>query len=300
MKGDPGVRASLWVGSEAEMAVVAAVGDGAEEARGGARIELGSLPNGARERLFERRPAETDPVDAAPFQEVLGYVPKVGDAFVTPLRIREELTGAIVVASVAPLSRENREALETLGAEVALALENTQSKEQLAHQAFYDPLTDLPNRALLMDRLERALTRADRRGGSIALLFLDLNGFKAVNDSLGHEAGDRLLVAVAQRTQACMRAEDTAARLGGDEFIILLEEIEEAADATHVAERIAQALQAPLSAEDQELSVTASIGIAISAPGKDQPDDLLRNADAAVYRAKERREARYMVFEAQT
>ena len=92
------------------MAVVAAVGDGAEEARGGARIELGSLPDGARERLFERRPAETDPVDTALLQEVLGYVPKVGDVFVTPLRIREELTGEIVVASVAPLSRENREA----------------------------------------------------------------------------------------------------------------------------------------------------------------------------------------------
>ena len=91
------------------MAVVAAVGDGAEEARG-ARIELGSLPDGARERLFERRPAETDPADAALFQKVLGYVPKVGDVFVTPLRIREELTGEIVVASVAPLSRENREA----------------------------------------------------------------------------------------------------------------------------------------------------------------------------------------------
>ena len=131
------------------------------------------------------------------------------------------------------------------------------------------------------------------------MLFLDLNGFKAVNDSLGHEAGDRLLVKVAELIQACIRTEDTAARLGGDEFIILLQDVEVAADATHVAERITQALQAPLPVEGHELSVTASIGIAISAPGKDKPDDLLRNADAAMYRAKERREARYMVFEAQ-
>lgn len=191
--------------------------------------------------------------------------------------------------------------METLSAEVALALENIWSKEQLAHQAFHDPLTDLPNRALFMDRIERALAHTARRNGFLAVLFLDLNDFKTVNDSLGHEVGDRLLIAVAERLRACMRAEDTAARLGGDEFIILLEDKSSTDDATLVAERITKALETPLAVEGHEISITASIGIAVSTSGEDRPNDLLRNADAAMYRAKERgEEAQYVVFESRT
>src|SRR5215217_1533295 len=118
-------------------------------------------------------------------------------------------------------------------------------EEQLRHQAFHDPLTDLPNRALFMDRLEHALAGADRRESRVALLFMDLDNFKLVNDSLGHEAGDSLLVAVAERLKACLRTEDTLTRFGGDEFTILLEGVRDVSEATHVAERIIEELQKP-------------------------------------------------------
>lgn len=111
-------------------------------------------------------------------------------------------------------------------------------EEQLRHQAFHDPLTELPNRALFMDRLEHALAKANRRESRVAVLFLDLDNFKVVNDSLGHEAGDSLLAAVAERLKTCLRTEDTLTRFGGDEFTILLEGVGDVSEATHVAEGI--------------------------------------------------------------
>ena len=173
-------------------------------------------------------------------------------------------------------------------------------EEQLRHQAFHDPLTNLPNRALFMDRLRHALVRMKRRKKPAAVLFLDLDNFKLVNDSLGHEAGDRLLVSVAQRLRGCLRTEDTAARFGGDEFTILLEDVRHAGDAVRVARQITQALNAPFALEGREVFINASIGITLSTSGRERPTDLLRNADAALYRAKASGKAACEVFDAAT
>ncbi|CAA9459132.1 MAG: diguanylate cyclase/phosphodiesterase (GGDEF & EAL domains) with PAS/PAC sensor(s) [uncultured Rubrobacteraceae bacterium] len=170
-------------------------------------------------------------------------------------------------------------------------------EEQLAYQAFHDPLTGLSNRTLFMDRLEHALARVGRSKDSVAVMFLDLDNFKVVNDSLGHEVGDRLLVVVSERLQPCLRPGDTIARLGGDEFTVLLEHIGSVSEATRVAERIAEAVQKPFTIDGQELFVTFSIGITFSRSDKDRPGDLLRDADLAMYQAKGSGKARYEVFD---
>src|SRR5918994_2445180 len=169
--------------------------------------------------------------------------------------------------------------------------------EQLSYQAFHDLLTGLPNRALFMDRLEHALSRANRRGSNVAVLFTDLDNFKVINDSLGHKAGDQLLIAVAERLKACLRPEDTAARLGGDEFTILVEDVAGVGEAVQIAERIAEILQPPFALQDQEVFATVSTGIALNSTAQEQPADLLRHADLAMYRAKHRGKARYEGFE---
>ena len=170
-------------------------------------------------------------------------------------------------------------------------------ERDLQHLAFNDALTGLPNRALFNDRLAQGLARADRNRRSVAVLFLDLDNFKVVNDSLGHELGDRLLVGVAERLRACLRAEDTAARLGGDEFTVLLENLVDDGQPIEVTQRIAAQLSQPIRLNGRELVPTCSIGIAVSAPGRDRPDTLLRNADLAMYRAKANGKARYAVFD---
>jgi diguanylate cyclase (GGDEF)-like protein len=176
------------------------------------------------------------------------------------------------------------------------ATERKTLEEQLAHRAFHDSLTDLPNRALFMDRLGHTLAQADRRGGKVAVLFVDLDNFKLVNDSLGHEAGDRLLVAMAERLRRCLRPGDTAARLGGDEFTILLEGVD-MRDATRVAERVAEALRAPFDLEERQIFTSASIGIVLNTTNQDEPANLLRNADLALYQAKGSGKASYTVFD---
>src|SRR5215213_5788893 len=170
-------------------------------------------------------------------------------------------------------------------------------EQQMHHQAYHDPLTGLPNRALFMDRLQHALRRAHRRGNKVAVLFTDLDNFKVINDSLGHEVGDQLLVAVAERLKTCLRPEDTAARLGGDEFTILVEDIAGVGEGVQIAKRIAEILQPPFALEDQEVFATVSTGIALNSPAQEHSADLLRHADLAMYRAKRRGKARYEVFE---
>jgi diguanylate cyclase (GGDEF)-like protein/PAS domain S-box-containing protein len=169
-------------------------------------------------------------------------------------------------------------------------------ERELSRLAFSDTLTGLPNRALLADRLTHALARADRLCRQVAVLFLDLDRFKVVNDSLGHGSGDSLLVEVASRISGCLRSGDTAARLGGDEFTILLEDVEDEQQAVEVAGRIADALRWPVMLEGREVFVSASIGIALSSQGVG-PDGLLRNADLALYRAKADGRARHAVFD---
>ncbi len=170
-------------------------------------------------------------------------------------------------------------------------------EEQLAHQAFHDALTHLPNRNLFLDRLQHALARIERVQSLLAVLFLDLDNFKVINDSLGHEVGDQLLMNVAERLRGSMRSGDTAARLGGDEFILLLEGLHSVSEAEHVAQRIHDILKEPFFVGQREIFVTPSIGIAFSASSDDRPDELLRNADVAMYRAKRNGRACYELFD---
>jgi diguanylate cyclase (GGDEF)-like protein/PAS domain S-box-containing protein len=168
---------------------------------------------------------------------------------------------------------------------------------QLVQRALHDQLTGLPNRMLFMDRLEQALERSARRGKFAAVLFLDLDRFKLVNDNLGHDHGDQLLVQVADRLRGCLRRVDTIARIGGDEFTVLLEDVGVSADAALVAERIIEAFRGSFRIENQEIFVGASIGIALG--GRDQgttAQGLLRNADIAMYRAKANGRACFEVF----
>lgn len=165
------------------------------------------------------------------------------------------------------------------------------------YKAFHDSLTGLPNRALFLDRLQQALDRSSREGVLHAVLFVDLDYFKIINDSLGHKAGDQLLTVVAERLRACLRPADTAARLGGDEFVVLLDNVMGVDDAISVAERITEALGVPIELGERQVVVGTSVGIALSEDHESQPDVMLRNADVAMYEAKKEGKGRYKVFD---
>jgi diguanylate cyclase (GGDEF)-like protein/PAS domain S-box-containing protein len=182
------------------------------------------------------------------------------------------------------------EDVEIVGAVVTFTdiTERKTLEERLEYQALHDPLTGLPNRQLLLDRLGHALARTQRSSGSgVAVLFMDLDGFKVVNDSLGHDTGDRLLAAVAERLRRCLRPEDALARFGGDEFVVLVEDVDDSAEAVRVAERITEELRWPFRLKRRELYVAVSIGISLGDARTHDPEDLLRDADTAMYRAKE-------------
>ena len=202
------------------------------------------------------------------------------EAIVTDAPVHDE-TGALIGIVGISTDISERKALE----------------EQLAHQAFHDPLTGLPNRALLVDRLAHALERLARHSASVALLFLDLDNFKVINDSLGHEVGDALLVAVAGRLAGCVRAGDTAARFGGDEFAVLLEDLPGLEPAEVAAERILTALEPDFQLAGHTFHISSSIGIAYTHDPTARVEDLLRNADAAMYGAKAAGKSRYEVFD---
>ena len=169
-------------------------------------------------------------------------------------------------------------------------------KQQYMHQAFHDPLTDLANRSLFLYQVGHALARAVRQQHAVTVLFLDLDNFKTVNDSLGHAAGDRLLVEAARRLSSCVRDSDLIARLGGDEFAMLIEDGDGVEDVLGIAERIADALSRPFKLSGKEVFVSASIGIARTSRGE-TTDDLVRNADVAMYVAKTRGKGGYVLFE---
>ncbi len=175
--------------------------------------------------------------------------------------------------------------------------ERIDAERRLAHSAAHDTLTGLPNRAALSEEMERALARARRSAGSVALLYLDLDGFKVVNDSLGHEVGDRLLVAVAHRLRGLVREGDLLARVGGDELVILVEGATAGADAVPLADRVLDALASPIEVDDRRMVVTASIGIAMAPGGTADGATLLRDADLALYLAKGRGRNRWEVFD---
>jgi diguanylate cyclase (GGDEF)-like protein len=193
-------------------------------------------------------------------------------------------------------SPEDVNFMQAIANVLANAIERRRAEERNQHEALHDPLTGLPNRNLFLDRLQHALSVAARRDSSLAVLFLDLDQFKLINDSLGHAAGDELLAAVAPRLEQALRPGDTVARFGGDEFAVLAEDIGNEWAATRIAERIAEALTRPFILRDREHFVSASIGISI-ADGSETPDALIRDADSALYRAKDRGRGGYEIFD---
>ena len=186
---------------------------------------------------------------------------------------------------------------DTIVRAIRFAVERKQSEAQLAHRALHDPLTGLPNRPLLLDRLALALARLDRRPSQLALLFLDIDRFKLVNDSFGHDAGDRVLIEVAERLQHAMRPGDTVARLGGDEYVLVCEDVAGEADAAEIARRLQAALTPPIRLGDRELMVSASVGIALASDAGQAEAALLRDADLAMYQAKRHQGNRYEFFD---
>jgi diguanylate cyclase (GGDEF)-like protein/PAS domain S-box-containing protein len=180
---------------------------------------------------------------------------------------------------------------------ISSAVDRNLVEAEVRHRALHDPLTGLPNRALALDRLEGALARRRRDGRAVAVLLADLDQFKLVNDSLGHAAGDDLLVALAPRLHDAVRPSDTVARLGGDEFLVVCEQLDGAHEAIRVAERVAHAINQPIVLSAGEHFITASTGIAVAESADVLPEDLLRDADAAMYRAKERGRGRYELFD---
>jgi diguanylate cyclase (GGDEF)-like protein len=206
------------------------------------------------------------------------------------------VVGSVVIASDDPnrsYAARDQQSLLALAEHASLALNHARALDDVAHEAFHDSLTGMPNRALFLDRLTFAVGRASRSGNPVGVLFIDLDDFKTINDSLGHRAGDELLQAVASRIEACLRPSDTIARLGGDEFAVLIEEIDDAADAAMAASRVLDSLADPIAIEGREVYVGASVGIAA---GPQEAETLLRDADLAMYRAKAEGKGRYRAY----
>jgi diguanylate cyclase (GGDEF)-like protein/PAS domain S-box-containing protein len=208
--------------------------------------------------------------------------------------------GVLGVQSMQPVAYASGDVdfLQSLANVLADALDRQSTEDDIRHRALHDPLTGLPNRVLFGDRLDQALERLRRRPALAAILFLDLDQFKLVNDGLGHQLGDQLLAGVALRLREAVRTADTVARFGGDEFGLLLEDVAGEHDAIATAERIAALFAKPFLIAGREHFITASIGI-VFAQGGEESGDLIRDADAAMYRAKERGRARYEVFDAE-
>jgi diguanylate cyclase (GGDEF)-like protein len=212
------------------------------------------------------------------------------------LLITESVLGERIQAS--PIALGSIAAFVLVLFRLADVMHHQQAAEaQVRHQAFHDALTGLANRSLFYDRLEHAIDLSHRELRGLAVLLIDLDRFKPINDSLGHAAGDELLVAVAHRIKGCLRANDTAARLGGDEFVVLAEGVTTADGAGEVAERVIGALAEPFVLAGAKVPVGASIGVAFSPIGAGSADELLNNADAAMYSAKRAAAGTYRVFE---
>jgi len=240
----------------------------------------------------ERRAAETiaaaQPLPAMA-EPVDGRIEAPCDWLGVPLRAQTGVIGALVVQSHsgnACYARHDHELLQFVSVQIATAIERKRSELRLQHLALHDPLTDLPNRALFRDRLRLALNRARRQQVGMGLLYIDLDGFKQVNDRHGHAVGDQLLCAAVQRLQQCVRESDTVGRVGGDEFMVVLDGLGEAGHAALVAEKIRDALEQPFMLAGQRLHVSASIGIAIHPEHGQDGEALVRHADESMYRAK--------------
>jgi diguanylate cyclase (GGDEF)-like protein len=219
-------------------------------------------------------------------------------AAITLIKANEQPFGVLGAGSRVKheFSTEDVNFMQAIANVLANAIERRRTEEQTQHEALHDSLTGLPNRNLFLDRLQHALSVAERRETAIAVLFLDLDQFKLVNDSLGHAAGDELLAAVAPRIEQALRPGDTVARFGGDEFAVLAEDVRDEHGATRIAERISEALTRPFILRDSEHFVSASIGISLGT-GAEEPEAVIRDADSALYRAKEHGRGGYEIFD---
>ena len=259
----------------------------------GARVKL--VPPGAGPRC-----------EAASDGAVRALEMGAGAAFAFPLRYGDHQMGTLLLYLDTPgaLDAATREAAQTLADVAAAYIVNAQTRAALRdtsdraqRMGLHDPLTGLPNRALFLERLDHAVLRSRRSGHTVAVLFADLDRFKLVNDVYGHRAGDELLLAVAQRLAAVLRPGDTLARLAGDEFVILCEGLDTPARADAIATRISAEFAAPFQLEVAEIDVTASVGIALLGRDDQRPEDLLQDADMAMYQAKRRGGARHQIID---
>jgi diguanylate cyclase (GGDEF)-like protein len=230
-----------------------------------------------------------------------GYLAARGlqDAMVTALHGSNRARGLILVGNrlgdLMSFTQNDKELFETFASHAGALMENNRVKSQLRHQAFHDALTGLANRVLFTDRVQRALAQEQEPGRQPVVLFVDLDDFKTINDSLGHSAGDQLLISVSERLRASLRPEDLVARLGGDEFAVLLDQ-SDLDNAERIAGRLVDALRAPFVLEGREMRVHASVGVA-RAPSGTAVDELLRNADVAMYSAKTSGKATYAWYD---
>jgi len=209
----------------------------------------------------------------------------------------EQPLATIEIVSASVLPPEDEQFVDSVAGIVLSAMVRFGAEDAIRHQALHDPLTGLPNRTLFNDRLEHALERAARSAARIAVMIVDLDGFKNVNDSLGHIVGDALLIAVAERLRTGLRGFDTIARLGGDEFAVLFDELETTDQVEQLAQRILDSLSLPLALGDRDVTIGASIGIAMTDVIDSRSDRLLADADAAMYRAKKEGKGCYRLFE---
>ena len=279
-------------------AVVAGDGPDADQAIG-AHQDLRQIPQHYLDSARTTRQLIIDERAATELRRVLGFEPHLGMLTMAPLRIRDIFLGAILVETPKPLPAEYAAGLASLSAEVALALESAKLTEDLQRQAFEDPLTGLANRAAFLNALDQALVRARKQDTQIGVCFIDLDNFKIVNDSLGHAAGDALLVEVAERLRRSAEPNQLVARLGGDEFTILLDDASSMESLTAISERIHVSIGAPIDIEGRPVRVNASVGLALreSAQHEQTASELLRAADLALYAAKTRGKAQTAVFE---
>jgi diguanylate cyclase (GGDEF)-like protein len=235
---------------------------------------------------------DADPNEVA-FLRTLGHEALL----MLPLAAKGKTVGLVeLTSSSTPFTQRVAALASMLAAEAAMALENARLYDELRHQAFHDGLTGLANRGLFLDRLEHALVRGERRPATSAVLLFDVDEFKSVNDRLGHAMGDRMLATLAERLRECIRAGDSAARLGGDEFAVLLEELDDRAEAELVAHRIVASMALPVGLEDTQVEPSVSLGVCFSGDGGETADTLLRNADFAMYQAKRLGKGQVQVF----
>jgi diguanylate cyclase (GGDEF)-like protein/PAS domain S-box-containing protein len=235
--------------------------------------------------------AATAPAAEGPRHLLAGQLP---DGQAWPIKSPRGRWGLIWLPTAErPLAAADSDFMQALANTLAGAIARRAAEDDIRHQALHDPLTGLPNRVLFLDRLAHAL---ERRTGDVVVVLLDIDNFKLVNDSLGHEAGDELLTQIAPRLITAMRPGDTVARLGGDEFVVLIEGLADPAGVTMIAERIISALEVPFKLAAGEHFAKASLGIAIAGPEEKLPASLIRDADAAMYEAKSRGPGRFEVF----